>query len=322
MFVRVGRARGHRRRHRSRDGDRRRRGVEGHRAVARDDGRSQPGDLLAGDLRHRHRRGAARRVCRRSTCRSRRLLVALAGGARWWCCCPCCRLPRDVASPIPLTRSIAQFWAGLNSGSVLGIMLFYFLFFFQPQAGSDLHQLHGRRRCTSRRRRSASATAPGYAGYFVGVVLFVWKGVRWQERYGMRRLFRVYIIVGAAVRAWRSTRCSIPGSARSPARCRARCRFSTRARCASAFSASTTPLIARADLAVLDEHVQPGRRRDPDAAAGSLFAGFMSVTNLAYTFSYAQRRLAVRPRHVDRAAARPAAGVFGTRRWRRPTSCR
>src|SRR5262249_6354885 len=65
---------------------------------------------------------------------SKGLLVALAA-VPILVLLPVLRLPRDTAVPIPLSRSIARFWAGLNSGSVLGIMLFTFLFLFQPQAG-------------------------------------------------------------------------------------------------------------------------------------------------------------------------------------------
>ena len=80
------------------------------------------------------------------------------------------RLPQDTAVPIPLTRSIAQFWAGLNSGSVLGIMLFYFLFFFQPQAGPIFYNYQEKTLHFTQSQIGIGNSA-GMAGYFVGVLV-------------------------------------------------------------------------------------------------------------------------------------------------------
>src|SRR5688572_22323997 len=45
------------------------------------------------------------------------------------------RLPRDKVAAIPLRRSIAEFWAGLNTGPILAVMLFFFIFHLQPMLG-------------------------------------------------------------------------------------------------------------------------------------------------------------------------------------------
>ena len=84
---------------------------------------------------------------------------------------PVLRLPRDTAVPIPLTRSIAQFWAGLNSGSVLGIMLFYFLFHL-PAAGSDRSSYNYMTKALHfTQTQIGFGNGAGMAGYFVGVLV-------------------------------------------------------------------------------------------------------------------------------------------------------
>jgi len=195
------------------------------------------------------------------------------------------RLPRDVAAPIPLRRSIAQFWSGLNSGAVLGVMLFYFLFFFQPQLGpifisymvDTLHLTQA---------QIGVGDAATNVGWFLGVLLFVWKGVRWQERYGMRTLFRVYIVVSAVLGLVQYTLLDPWFSAITGALSRALPFLDARTvrvgfLCVNnAVVAVATSLFRMSTLSLVGAVI-------PVAAAGSLFAGFMSVTNLAYTFSYA-----------------------------------
>ena len=60
----------------------------------------------------------------------------------------------------------------------------------------------------------------------------------------------------------------------------------------------------------------------PVAAAGSLFAGFMSVTNLGYTFSYASGAWLYDQRHVRGAAAGRAAAPCSAWAAGPATSCR
>ena len=195
------------------------------------------------------------------------------------------RLPRDTAVPTPVARSIARFWAGLNSGPILGIMLFFFLIHFQPQLG-PIFLNHMTATLHFSQAQVGIATAAGNAGYFAGVVLFVWKGVRWQERFGLRKLFRVYIVVGVVVNLtqfvllepWfsaisgglsRALPFISPGAARLGLLC-----------IDMAFVSAGVQLIWMSTYSLVGAVV-------PVAAAGSLFAGFMSVANLGYTFSYA-----------------------------------
>ncbi len=193
------------------------------------------------------------------------------------------RLPKDVASPIPVTRSIAQFWAGLNSGSILGIMLFFFLIHFQPQFG-PIFMNYMTAALHFSQTQIGFANGAGYAGYFAGVVLFVWKGVGWQERLGLRRLFRIYIVVGAAVsltqfvllEPWFSAIANalargLPFIGDAGARLVLLC-------LGSAVVTAANQLIWMSTYSLVGAVV-------PVQAAGSLFAGFMSVANLGNTFS-------------------------------------
>jgi hypothetical protein len=195
------------------------------------------------------------------------------------------RLPKDRAVAIPLARSISQFWAGLNSGSILGIMLFYFLFHFQPRLGPIFISYLGSTLKFSQ-TEIGFATGAGNAGYFIGVLLFIWKGVRWQERFGFRKLFRIYIVVGALVglaqyalieprfsRITGGIAQGLPFLGAGGVRVAFLCLV-------MAFGTAGTQLIHTSTLSLVGAVV-------PAAAAGSLFAGFMSVANLGYTFSYA-----------------------------------
>ena len=195
------------------------------------------------------------------------------------------RLPKDTATPIPVTRSIAQFWAGLNSGAILGIMVFFFLIHFQPMFG-PIFVNYVTETLRFSQTQVGFANAAGNVGYFAGVLLFVWKGVRWQERIGLRALFRIYIVVGAVVsltqlvvlEPWfsavtgalsRALPFVSPGAIRMALLC-----------LDMAFVAAAMQLIWMSTYSLVGAVV-------PVAAAGSLFAGFMSVANLSYTVSYA-----------------------------------
>jgi hypothetical protein len=193
------------------------------------------------------------------------------------------RLPRDAAVPIPIARSIARFWEGLNSGSILGIMLFFFLIHFQPQFG-PIFMNYMTTALHFSQTQIGFANGAGYAGYFAGVVLFVWKGVSWQERLGMRQLFRIYIVVGAAVsltqfvllEPWFSAIANalargVPFIGPAGARLILLC-------VGSAVVTAANQLIWMSTYSLVGAVV-------PIGAAGSLFAGFMSVANLGNTFS-------------------------------------
>ena len=194
------------------------------------------------------------------------------------------RLPKDTAVSIPVKRSIAQFWAGLNSGSILGIMLFFFLIHFQPMFG-PIFVNHFTETLHFSQTQVGFANAAGYAGYFAGVLLFVWKGVRWQERIGLRALFRIYIVVGALVSLTQLVLLEPWFSATTGAVSRALPFLGAGAvrmglLCLDmAFVSAGMQLIWMSTFSLVGAIV-------PVAAAGSLFAGFMSVANLSYTFSY------------------------------------
>jgi len=214
----------------------------------------------------------------------RGLLVALAA-VPLMVLLPVLRLPRDTAVPIPLRRSIANFWAGLNSGSVLGIMLFTFLFLFQPQAGALLYNywadtLH------FTQTQIGIGTGAANAGYFLGVLLFMWKGVRWQERYGMRVLFRRYIVAGAVFSLTQYLILDPWFSGITGALARALPFLGTGTVRVSFLCLNVAVLTAATSLFFMNVLGLVGAVVPP-AAAGSLFAGFMSVSNLGYAASYA-----------------------------------
>jgi MFS family permease len=194
------------------------------------------------------------------------------------------RLPQDRAARLPLRRSIEQFWRGLNFGPVLGVMLFHFTFHFQPSIGplwvnylmSTLHLTQ---------TQIGIGDGAGYAGNFLGVLLFVWKGVRWQETLGLRRLFRIYIVVAAVAmlaqyvlldpwfgRITGGLSRLLPFLDGATVRVMFLCLYNL-------FQGVAIGLTNMSTFSLVGAVI-------PVAAAGSLFAGFMSVTNLAYSSSY------------------------------------
>jgi MFS family permease len=195
------------------------------------------------------------------------------------------KLPRDSAVSVPVTRSVAAFWRGLNTGPILAVMLFYFVFHFQPAMGPlwNNHLMDGLRFTQTQIGFSEGAA---YVGYFLGVLLFVWKGVHWQERWGLRAVFRVYILASIVlgltqytlVDPWFSSLASwldaaLPFAQLESVRLGLLCTYNL-------LLAIGVSLIRMATFSVVGAVV-------PVGAAGSLFAGFMSVANLAYSCAYA-----------------------------------
>jgi MFS family permease len=193
-------------------------------------------------------------------------------------------LPRDRALPVPVSRSVLGFWRGLNSGPILGVMLFYFIFHFQPAMGALWNNYLIETLKFSQTEVGISDGASN-AGAFVGVLLFAWKGVAWQEKLGLRRVFRLYIVASILlsltqflqIDPWFSTIAGglapllpfwEPGTVRLIFLCAYSGLLSI---AASSIRMSTFSVVG----AVI-----------PPSAAGSLFAGFMSVANLAYAVSY------------------------------------
>lgn len=194
------------------------------------------------------------------------------------------RLPRDRAKPIPLKQSVLSFWSGLNSGPVLGVMVFFFLFKFQPAMG-PLWNDHLINNLKFSQTEIGISDGTAYAGYFLGVLAFAWKGVKWQDRFGLKRLFRIYILASVLlsltqylfVEPWFGAITArlghaFPLWAPSVVRLLYLCVYN--------FALSIILSIVQMSTFSLVGAVIPV------AAAGSLFAGFMSVANLAYSFSY------------------------------------
>ena len=195
------------------------------------------------------------------------------------------RLPKDQATPIPLAESFGQFWRGLNTGPILSVMLFYFIFNFQPAMGPlwnnyVLNELH------FSQTQAGISESVGYCGYFLGIILFTRFGIRWQDRYGMRKLFRVYILAAVVVNLTQYLQVDPTFSANAHALNETLTFFDAgQARVAylclyTFFQSTAVSMIAMSTFSLVGAVV-------PTTAAGSLFAGFMSVSNLAYSFSYA-----------------------------------
>jgi MFS family permease len=193
-------------------------------------------------------------------------------------------LPKDKAASIPLKESVLNFWTGLNTGPVLWIILFYFLFHFQPAMGA-LWTNYLIESLEFSQTQIGFADGAANVGFFLGVILFAKLGVHWQENFGLKSIFRIYILASVAlnltqyllVDPWFSAITNgiagfLPGveveSVRLGYLATYNCLMSV---AISIIRMSTFSLVG----AVI-----------PVAAAGSLFAGFMSVSNLAYSFSY------------------------------------
>jgi MFS family permease len=195
------------------------------------------------------------------------------------------RLPRDRVKPIPVSRSFGEFWRGINTGPILAVMLFYFVFTFQPAMG-PLWNNYLLTTLGFSQSQVGISEAVGYVGYVVGVILFTTRGLEWQDRFGLRRLFRYYICAGILinltqylqVEPWFSINSThlaelVPLLNRSTARLVYLCIY-------SGLQATAVSMIVMSTFSLVGSVV-------PTNAAGSLFAGFMSVSNLALSFSYA-----------------------------------
>ena len=195
------------------------------------------------------------------------------------------RLPKDAAASIPLKESVANFWKGLNTGPVLWIILFYFLFHFQPAMGALwTNYLIVQIKFTQTQIGYADSVA--YLGYFIGVVIFAVAGIKWQDRLGFKTLFKIFIALSICVNLtqylmvdpWFSTITQsisawFPGFDTGTVRWGFFAGYNF-------LSGILVSLIRMSTFSLVGAVI-------PVAAAGSLFAGFMSVANLAYSFSYA-----------------------------------
>jgi len=193
-------------------------------------------------------------------------------------------LPRDRAPSIPLKSSIGAFWGGLYSGPILGVMVFYFIFHFQPALGPIfnnylIESLH------FTQTEIGVADGAAYGGLFLGVLIFAWQGIRWQGRLGMRRIFRLFIVASVLINLTQYAMVD-PWFTRNTTALRGVLPFldepSSRVVYYSAYNVAygaATGIVRMSTFSLVGAVI-------PVAAAGSLFAGFMSVSNLAYSFCY------------------------------------
>lgn len=192
-------------------------------------------------------------------------------------------LPKDQAQPIPLKESILNFWRGLNTGPVLWIIVFTFLFHFQPAMGA-LWNNYLLTDLGFSQTQAGIGDGASNAGLFAGVLLFVFLGVRWQDRIGLRNIFKLYILLSILVnlsqyivvdpwftRVTDGLAVVLPFEKES-VRLGYLCVYNF-------MQATMLGLIRMSTFSLVGAVI-------PVAAAGSLFAGFMSVNNLAYSYSY------------------------------------
>jgi len=194
------------------------------------------------------------------------------------------RLPKDTAVVIPLTTSVRNFWDGLNTGPILWIVVFYFLFHFQPQAGALwnnylIESLH------FSQTQIGYADAGSYVGYLLGTIAFARWGIRWQDAVGLKRLFKIFIPISVIVsltqyvlvepyfsRITGGMHATLPFLSEDTVRLSFLIVYNVALTAVNGFIRMSTFSLVGVVI--------------PAAAAGSLFAGFMSVANVAYSFSY------------------------------------
>ncbi|OGL44312.1 MAG: hypothetical protein A2161_22580 [Candidatus Schekmanbacteria bacterium RBG_13_48_7] len=193
-------------------------------------------------------------------------------------------LPKDTAIPIPLQDSVKNFWDGLNTGPVLWIIIFYFLFHFQPAMGA-LWTNHLIENLHFTQAEIGYSDGASYVGLFVGVILFATYGIRWQDKFGLKRLFKIFILSSIAVNLTQYmlvdpwfTKIAIVLQKTFPVFSIGTMRL-VYLSIYNFFMAVFLGFVRMSTLSLVGAVI-------PVKAAGSLFAGFMSVANLAYSFSY------------------------------------
>ncbi|MFH1725459.1 MAG: hypothetical protein ABII00_12690 [Elusimicrobiota bacterium] len=195
------------------------------------------------------------------------------------------QLPKDQGATIPLRESVGNFWAGLNTGPVLWIILFYFLFHFQPAMGA-LWVNYQIKTLGFTQTQIGIGDGATYVGYLIGVLVFAKYGVRWQDGFGLKRVFQIVIILSilanltqylmvdpyfTRIADWLGA--TFPFASRDQVRVGFMCVYNLFLYTFIGFTRMSTFSLVGAVI--------------PAKAAGALFAGFMSVANLAYSFSYA-----------------------------------
>lgn len=194
-------------------------------------------------------------------------------------------LPADRVKPVPLKSSVLEFWRGIHTGPILGVMLFYFIFHFQPAMGA-LWNNYLIESLDFSQTQIGIADGASYGGYFLGVLLFAWKGVHWQERLGLRTIFRIYIVVSVVINLAQYLLVD-PAFTTITRGLRSALPFMSEETSRVTFLAAYNGLLAIGVALIRMSTFSLVGAVIPVAAAGSLFAGFMSVSNLAYSFCYA-----------------------------------
>lgn len=193
-------------------------------------------------------------------------------------------LPRDTSIPIPLKNSVVNFWEGLHTGPVMWIILFYFLFHFQPAMGAlwtnyQIEELH------FTQTQIGFADGASYIGLFIGVIIFATAGIRWQDRLGLKRLFKIFILLSIAVNLTQYMLIE-PWFGQITEYIHRLVPFASLDQVRFVYL-STYNMVLAVFLGIIRMSTfSLVGAVIPVSAAGSLFAGFMSVSNLAYSFSY------------------------------------
>lgn len=193
-------------------------------------------------------------------------------------------LPKDTAVPVPIKKSVLNFWEGLHTGPIMWIILFYFLFHFQPAMGALwtnylIEGLH------FSQTQVGFADGASYIGLFLGVIIFAKFGIRWQEQLGLRRIFKIFILLSVMVNLTQYALIDpwFTGMTNFIAKVFPFASIETiRLAYLSTYNialALVLGIIRMSTFSLVGAVI-------PVAAAGSLFAGFMSVSNIAYSFSY------------------------------------
>jgi MFS family permease len=197
-------------------------------------------------------------------------------------------LPKDRKIRMPflqsLGTSVSDFWRGLFTGPVLWIIAFTFIFHFQPALGA-LWNHHLIQNLGFTQTHIGFSDGAAYAGLLLGVILFSVVGIRWQEKMGLKTVFRIFIVLSVLMNLTQYLLVD-PWFTAITGRLAGVLTFvsedTVRLVYLSAYNflmAILIGLIRMSTFSLVGAVI-------PVAAAGSLFAGFMSINNLAYSFSY------------------------------------
>ena len=193
-------------------------------------------------------------------------------------------LPGDKNAVIPLSQSVKNFWEGINTGPILWIMAFYFIFHFQPAMGA-LWNNHLIENLAFSQTQIGIADGATNLGWFLGVLIFVSVGIKWQDALGLKKLFKIFILLSVFVQLgqyvlvdpWFS---SITGTLHQLTGIELQTIRIAWLSTYNLLQGTFIGLVRMSTFSLIGAVI-------PGASAGSLFAGFMSVANLAYSFSYA-----------------------------------